>query len=267
VVARFGSWLFDLLAEPATRGLELDDPQLTVRRRALAKSKKGLRLSYLAWYRHLEAANRDAPPGARVELGSGGGFLDERIDGLIKTDLLQLPFSDLVCTAEALPFADSSVGALFMVNVLHHVGRPTALLTEVERVLVPGGCLAMVEPFVTPLSRLIYRYLHPEPFEPHATTWNLPPAGPLSGGNDALPWIVFVRDRARFEQQFPGLELVSVRPHTLLVHLLSGGVMVRSLAPSWSFTSIQKLERALPEGALARVALFATLVIRRRDRG
>jgi hypothetical protein len=33
----------------------------------------------------------------RVELGSGGGFLDQFVGDLIKTDVVELPFIDSVC--------------------------------------------------------------------------------------------------------------------------------------------------------------------------
>ena len=87
-----GGFLYQILAEPATRGMAVDDPALTVRRRELSKTKCGLRLSYRAWYRELERVSEMAPPGTRVELGSGGGFLEEQIAGMLKTDVLPLPF-------------------------------------------------------------------------------------------------------------------------------------------------------------------------------
>ncbi len=35
----------------------------------------------------------------------------------------------------------------------------------------------MIEPWVTPWSRIIYKYLHHEPFDPHETEWCFPPTG------------------------------------------------------------------------------------------
>ncbi len=46
-------------------------------------------------------------------------------------------------TAEALPLADGSVDAVTMIMVLHHVD-PEHALTEVRRVLRPGGSLALL---------------------------------------------------------------------------------------------------------------------------
>jgi len=261
--SRWGEFLFELLAEPVTRGMCVDDPAMTVRRRELSKTKRGLHLSYLAWYRELEEIHSLAPAGARIELGSGGGFMDEHIPGLIKTDVLLLPHLDVLCRAESLPFSDASIGAIFMVNVLHHMNEAGRFLAEVSRVLRPGGYVAMVEPFTTPFSRFLYGHLHPEPFEPGATEWDLEPSGPLSGGNGALPWIIFVRDRELFHARFPHLRILKVRPHTALTHLFSGGVMIRSLLPGLFFPTIHRIESALGPLWMRKMALFATIVLQR----
>jgi SAM-dependent methyltransferase len=262
---RLGSLVFRLLAEPATRGMDVDDPRMTGLRRDLAKTKRGLYLSYLDWYRALQEVDRKAPPGARVELGSGGGFLEERIPELVRTDLMRLPWLDLVCRGEQLPLRDGSVGALFLLNVFHHVISPQSFLEEVTRVLRPGGYLAMIEPWVTPFARLVYGKFHPEPYEPDAPEWDLDPAGPLSGGNDALPWIVFSRDREKFERLNPRLEIESVRPHTGFTHLASGGVMVRSLAPGFILPLLRRVESLCGERCTRMLALFVTVVVRRSD--
>ncbi len=49
----------------------------------------------------------------------------------------------LHASADALPLADGSVDAVTMIMVLHHV-EPERALTEVRRVLRPGGTLALL---------------------------------------------------------------------------------------------------------------------------
>lgn len=244
------------------RGVPIDSPEMTVRRRELLQRNACARFSFARWYQELATCVAKAPPGLRVELGSGGGFLDQFIPNLIKTDVIELPFIDKVCCAEQLPFPDGSTGALIMVNVLHHVADIEAFLREATRVLVRGGVIAFVEPFVSQFSRLVYRYLRHEPFDPGASDWQLPPAGRLSGGNDALPWIVFVRDRALFECRYPALRMETFRPHSALVHLLSGGVTTRPLAPLWVIRALARVEDRHP-AAMRRFGLFFTVVIRR----
>src|SRR5262249_40564392 len=69
---------------------------------------------------------------------------------------------DIVCDGCALPFASKSVGALILLDVLHHVPRPLQFMKEAERVLKPGGRLVMIEPWITPFSYVLYRYFHHE---------------------------------------------------------------------------------------------------------
>ena len=264
MASKTSQWLMRWLEEPQTRGLDLDDPETSIRRRQLAKTKRALHLSYIRWYKMFAAIDRTAPPGARVELGSGGGFLEEYIPGLVTTDLLPLPFVQKVCAAEQLPFENGSVGAIYLINVLHHVAEPRRFFAEAERVLTPGGVVAMIEPYVSTFSRFIYTYVHHEPFDPRAESWELPPSGPLSGGNDALPSNIFVRDRTLFEQRHPNLTIERIAPHTCISHLLSGGVTMRSFVPAATIPLFQKLEGGM--GPLMRhLGVFATILLRKRS--
>jgi SAM-dependent methyltransferase len=255
-------WLLERLQYSELRGIPLDSPEMTLRRRELLEHNACARFSFDRWYRELAEIAAAAPEGLRVELGSGGGFLDQYIEGLIKTDVVELPFIDKVSQAERLPFPDSSTGALVMVNVLHHVGDVDAFLREAVRVLVPGGVVAMIEPYVSDFSRFIYRYVHHEPFDPDAADWRLPPGGRLTGGNAALPWIVFVRDRARFARDYPALRVEPLHIHSPLSHLLSGGVTTRPLAPLWAVRTLVWTEARMP-WAMPRLGAFCTVTVRR----
>ena len=69
--------------------------------------------------------------------------------------------------------------------------------------------------------------------------------GPLSNGNGAIPWIIFSRDRDVFESEFSSLKVVSIRNHTPLRYLLSGGLTLRQLAPSFTYPAVKAVEYLL----------------------
>jgi hypothetical protein len=83
----------------------------------------------------------------------------------------------------------------------------------------------------------------------------------VSGANAALPWIVFDRDRARLESEWPDLRLLEVVPFMAWRYLASGGVSMRSLQPGWSYRGWRRLERML--GVERRMAVFALIVVER----
>lgn len=120
----------------------------------------------------------------------------------------------------------------------------------------------MIEPWVTVWSRRIYGPLHPEPFDPEAGTWMLSEGKPLSEANGALPWIVFERDRMRFEREFPKLRVEEVQPLMPIRYLVSGGVSFRSFAPSWSYPIWKRIDEVLTRLS-PETAMFALIVVRR----
>jgi len=255
------AFLRELLREPGTAGYALDDPALTRLRVALVRRKGFLRRLYTEWYRILEESEGTLPAGARVELGSGPGFLKEVIPGVITSDLMPAGNTDLVFSAGEMPFRAGSVAALYLVNVFHHLPQPCAFLREASRCLAPGGRIEMIEPYNTAWGRWVWRNLHHERFDPGAG-WKLAGTGPLSDANGALPWIVFVRDHALFERDYPALRIAEVRPFMPFGYLVSGGVSLRSLLPGRAFPLVRGLERLM--GPLERaLGMFAVIRIRR----
>jgi hypothetical protein len=122
----------------------------------------------------------------------------------------------------------------------------------------------MLEPWVTTWSKFIYANLHHEPFLPNATNWSFPPTGPLSGANGAVPWIIFQRDRTKFEKDFPELKIADIQLTMPFRYLLSGGVSMRSLMPGWSFPFWRGLEKLL-HPFMNSLAMFAYIEIRKRS--
>jgi SAM-dependent methyltransferase len=254
-----------LLAHPLADERDLDDPCTTAIRRQIIASKPFLAAIYLDWYDLLRSVVPH-PPGAVVELGSGAGFIERALPNVIKTDVLSIPGIDAVADARRLPFASGSLRAILMTNVFHHVPDATAFLSEAARTLRPGGVLAMIEPWPTNWSRFVYHHLHHEAFDETASEWTLPPGGPLSGANGALPWIVLSRDRDRFDKGWPDLSVDRLLPIMPLRYLLSGGVSLRTLMPSWTIGLWRGAERLL-EPAAEILGMFVFAVVRKRENG
>ena len=249
------------LDHPLTRGLDLDDPRTTQLRRQILAEKRFLHRIYKEWY-GLLAASLPSGEGAVLELGAGAGFLADHIPKLKRSEVFYVPGIDLVLDGLALPFAASSLRGIVMTNVLHHLPRPLRFFAEAARAVRPGGVVALIEPWVTPWSRWVYTHLHHEPFHPEAQSWEIPAGGPLSGANGALPWILFQRDRERFEREAPEWRVRSITPIMPFRYLVSGGVSLRGLTPAATFPLWKGLERALTPWA-GRLAMFAHVVLER----
>jgi hypothetical protein len=259
--ARAAGRLRRLLVHPLARDRNIDAPETTLLRRRIVAEKRFLRRIYEEWY---TAIAESVPAGSEpaLELGSGAGFMRHTLPHMLASDVFVLPGLDLVLDATRLPFGAGSLRAIVMTNVLHHVADVSAFFRDAARCVRGGGALVMVEPWVTPWSRFVYRWLHHEPFAPRAADWTFDSRGPLSSANDALPWIVFSRDRQRFEREFPMWRIARIQPGMPFRYLLSGGVSLRTLAPGATFAAWKAFEGLL-EPWMNQLGMFALICLER----
>jgi len=250
------------LAHPLTASLADDDPKTTELRKQIIQSKPFLKAIYEEWYEML-AAEVPRGTGGALELGSGAGFLSKYVPDLITSEVFPCSNVRVILNAQNMPMEDASLRAIVMTDVLHHMPEVRGFFTEASRCLRSGGKILMIEPWVTQWSTFVYRRFHSEPFLPEATEWEFASSGPLSGANVALPWLVFVRDRAHFEKEFPGLAVEEIRPFLPVRYLLSGGVSMRSLMPGFTHGLWKLLERSL-DSQRDRLGMFAFLAVRKR---
>lgn len=255
--------LKSLLTHPLAHNLNIDAPETSVLRSRIIEQKSFLKQVYREWYISL---SKSLPPnitGPVLELGSGGGFLKDFISGLITSEVLQIPGVDVVLDAQRLPFRSASLRGIVMLNVFHHLPSVKSFLAEAACCVKPDGVIVMIEPWTTRWSRLVYEYLHHEPFDPGAEEWSFPRGGPLSQANSSLPWIVFDRDREKFEREFPVWRTSEIKLHTPFCYLLSGGVSLRSLMPGCLFGIWRRLEDKI-QPWMHSWAMFATITLVRR---
>jgi SAM-dependent methyltransferase len=246
-------------SHPLTRDIDLDDPLTTKLRHQVIRQNAFLSQIYSFWYGMIKMT---IPEGAGqvLELGSGAGFLSEHIPGLITSEVFFLDTLRIILDGQALPFSDGALKAIAMTDVLHHIPSVRRFFFEATRVIKPGGVISIIEPWVSNWSRFVYSRLHHEVFEPEAKSWEFVSSGPLSGANAALPWILFHRDRKRFEQEFPSWRVERIVPIMPFAYLISGGISMRSVLPGWSFRLFQKFDSML-SFAMPRLAMFAHIVL------
>jgi SAM-dependent methyltransferase len=224
----------------------LDSPDRVAELRAVIDAKPALKRFYAEIYARYAASLAMCPQGGlAVELGSGGGFAQRVVPELVTTDVLPYDGVDRVVDATRMPFANRSVRFFGMLNVFHHIPDVADFLREAGRCLMPGGRLLLIDQHPGWIAKPVLRFLHHEPFRPDATVWQFESTGPLSGANGALAWVVFVRDRAQFIQQFPDLELLQYRPFAPLTYWLSGGLKPWHLLPSAAYDIVAAIDRAL----------------------
>ncbi len=245
-----------------TRDIELDSPETIAIHRDVILHKPFLRKYYEGVYAifRRELGELSTVAGQSLELGSGGGFLKKVLPDVITSDVSQDASIDKVIEADHLPFPASSLKVIFLLNVLHHIKNPETFFREADRCLVTGGRVVMVEPYNSFFSRILYKRFHHEPFDENAETWNLDGDGRLTDSNQAMPWIIFWRDRARFETRFPRLRIRSREPHTVFSYILSGGLTLRAMAPAWSFSLWHSIDRLLSNASTV-FPIFQTIIL------
>lgn len=203
--------------------------------RRLWRSKPVLARVYEPWFDALLAA---APRGSRVlEVGAGPGFLGAEARSRrpdlcwIASDLHPAPWNALAADAGRLPLAAASVDTVVGLDVLHHLAAPLDLFRETARVLRPGGRLALVEPWITPFSWVIYRFFHQEDCRLSVDPWHPFPAGGSKDsfdGDAAVPWKM-LRETAGGLWRELGLSPPGVARWNAFAYLLSLGFRPASL--------------------------------------
>jgi len=186
-----------------------------------------------------------------VELGCGCGNLKEIIPGVLATDVVCTPWCDQLADACQLPFKDSSIGNILLVDVLHHIENPVIALKEIARVLASGGRGLIVEPYLSLWSRFIYKHFHHESFDLDvdlfvSTDQNQSRLGDYS--NLGTSNILFYRELERLGQFLgDGIRVLKRHPFSFLVYPLTGGFRSFCFIPSAFVQKLSRFEDRLPK--------------------
>lgn len=227
------------------------------------QEKPSLRAVYRDLYRRMAGV---AKPGKTLEIGGGTGNFKAFIPEVVSTDIQSAPWLDVVCDAQELPFADGSFDNIVMFDVLHHLERPRFFLSEAARILRPGGRVILVEPAITPISRIFYTHFHPEPVDmsadPLAAGVRDPNRDPYES-NQAIPTLLFQRNVDDFVAACPDFALTKCQRLSLFTYPLTGGFRPWTLVPGLLVPALLKVEEILLP-VLGPLMAFRLLVVLER---
>jgi len=260
------SRLSDLLVDPRLKNVKCDSNEMLEMHRAILQEKALMRGVFQEFYDECISLDRRhlSGVGLQVELGAGSGFFKAAYPEIISTDIKPAAHLDMVLDAQDMPFEPSTVRSIYGINCFHHFRKPEVFLSELVRVLVKGGGCILIEPHYGLVGRYFYRWLHSvESFDMNQEGWHFDTTRYGTIANQALAYIVFVRDRERFQRSFPELEIVYQGVADNYVrYLLSGGLNFRALLPD-SFDGIMRLAESLLRPFHQSFGLHQTIVLKK----
>lgn len=261
-------WLIELLRDPLLDGMDVDGKRRLELHRKMLENKPMLREVFTEFHHLFRKLDQQffTTKGAEIELGAGVSPMRDSYPDVLATDIVPAPHLDKVLNAEAMDLPDNSVRAFYGQNCFHHFPHPDKFLCELERVLATGGGVILLDPYYGPFASYFFKRLtRTEGFDKSYPSWDTPATGPMNGANQALSYIVFVRDLAELERKHPTLKIVhEQRVGNYLKYIVSGGLNFRQLLPNGMTGAINIIEKLLwPFNRW--FALHHVIVIRKND--
>jgi SAM-dependent methyltransferase len=255
------------LKDPRLETVDFDSDELLIIQKKILREKRMMRAVFEYFYRCCRRLDDKyfSGEGLRIEIGAGASFFNELFPDVLITDIKKAEHLDRVIDAQRMDLPEGSVRAVYGINCFHHLPEPELFFQELERVLVPGGGCILIDPYYGPFAGLLLtRLFKTESFDKSQAGWNTESRGVMVGANQALSYIVFIRDRETFQQKFPGLEIVAAHPlNNYLQYLFSGGLNFRQLLPDAMLPVVKVIEFLLTP--FSRIlALHHIIVLRKK---
>lgn len=221
------------------------DSHILNERKQIWKSKRILKRLYHNWYRKIGST---LSPGSILEIGGGSGNLKEFFPHAISSDIFFTPWADAILDAHYLPFKDAVLDNIVLFDVLHHLIDPIHFFYEAQRVLRKNGRIILMEPYISWVSFLVYRFLHHEGMDwnvyPFKKEFSMKSKNHLHG-NQAIPTLIFERDKKLLAENFPRLKIIRKKEMDCMIYPLSGGFHNPSLCPLILYNVLEYLEKLL----------------------
>lgn len=258
----------EYLSEPSLKKFDVDGIERLELHGKVLESKQMLKEVFTEFHHsfHQLAARFFKVNGLEVELGAGVAPMRKSYPEVLATDVVYGPHLDRELNAQDMTLEDTSIRAFYGQNCFHHFPEPDLFFKEINRTLKIGGGVILIEPYYGLFACALYKRLFKsEGFDKNYESWNTPVSGPMNGANQALSYIIFIRDREEFYRKYPNLEIVHQEVcNNYLRHLISGGLNFRQLLPNVFIPFIKILERTLKP--LNRFfGLHHILIIRKKE--
>jgi SAM-dependent methyltransferase len=248
-------------------GVDPDSAQSTEIQIEILNRKPVLRKVFYELYTYCIRASNEyfTGEGNEIEIGSGVGYIKNFYPHVITTEIKDTKHVDMLLDAQHMNLPDQSVKAFYGLNCFHHFPNPDLFFNELKRTLVKGGGCVLIDPYYGPMASFLYKRLFAtEDFNKNQKEWKNTSMNFMKDANQALSYIVFVRDRKIWEKKHPDLEIVKMKVMpNYLKYLLSGGLNFKSLWPTPLFFILSFIEILLwPLHSL--LGLHHAIVIRKK---
>lgn len=232
-----------------TKNFKLDGEERFVLHKKILENKKMLKSCYSEFYEKIlfyeKKFKTKKNDQIRIELGSGIGFIKKIDKNIITSDVVYNKFTDKIIDANKLPYEKESIDSIFGIFCFHHFKKPLVFFKEIEKKLKIGGLCILIEPYYGPLASLVFKNAHSSEYfdKSEAYGFETKNKSSIDKANQALSYIYFIREKKKFEEMFPNLEIV----HTSLLNnylrfFFSGGLNFKKLLPDFLLFFIRCIE-------------------------
>lgn len=227
--------------------------------RRIWANKEILRTIYKDWF---SKVFEEAKKGISLEIGSGPGMFKSIYPEVIATDIIPVPWLDLTCNAQELPFKNKSVDNIILIDVIHHIQDPLMFFSEGVRIMKPGGRILIIDVHLSPFSTIALRLFHHERVDSKVDPFTLLPAHPSKDpfeGNQAMATLLFRKYFDKFQEQFPTLQLQKREIFSTITYPLSGGFEHHGFIRQKHYAFLSRIESFLK--ILTPLLAFRTFLV------